>query len=282
MSVVPGASSVPLSAAVISDRVDESDEHFYARLSNVTNASVTSAQGTLTIVDDDTAPGITGTELGHGADQWRSLVAMAGADVFAIAEKARTSYEVVVEGVAGLAVPGSPVKLDLMSCTLTNVHVASQAMGSDDARSLRWENGGPSPEDRQDRLVRVMSGCTTGCPGAGVYRLRAYDTTYSISRFNNSGQQYTFVYLQNPTSDTVDVSVHFWDTSGSFLATRTQTLAPRSSLALDTRTVPEVAGQAGSITVSNTARYGDLVGSAVSIDLGTQMTFDTPMVTRAK
>ena len=283
MNVTPGVSSVPLGVTVLGDRVDEGHEHLYARLSGVTNANVTSAQVLLMIWDDDTAPGLTGNDIGHGLDLVRTIRPVTTPEWFAVAEKARTSYEVVVESASGLlGVPGSPVKLDLMSCEQTNVHVASQAVGSGDARSLRWETVGPSPEDRQDRLVRVTTGCTTGCLGSGTYRLRAYDTTYSIPRFNNAGQQQTFVFLQNPTSYSIDVSLHFWHDSGSFLWTQAQTIAPRSSVAIDTRSVPLVNGQSGSITVSNTGRYGDLVGSAITVDTGMQMTYDTPMVAKPK
>jgi hypothetical protein len=283
MSVLPGGASIPLGVVVIGDRVDEADESLLARLSNITNGNVSSVQATLGILDDDTAPGLTGNELGHGADQWRTLRANGVSDWFAVAEKARSSYEVVVEGGSGmLGVPGSPVKLELSNCGQNEVHVASQAIGYGDARSLRWENGGPSPQDRQDRLVRVAGGCTSACAGDGVYRVRAYETTYTISRFNNAGQQYTVLSLQNPTSYSIDISIHFWDADGSHIWTHSGSLAPRAGMTLDTRTVGAANGRAGSITISNTGRYGDLVGSAIAIDEQTQASFDTPMLARPK
>jgi hypothetical protein len=284
MSIAPGVSTVTLGVPVVSDRVDEaSEERLWAKLSNITNGNVTGAQAILRILDDDTAPGLTGDEIAHGTDERRNLPPAGGVNWYAIGERARSSYEVVVEETAGnVASTGSPIRLDLMSCNQGNVNETSRAVGSGNVRSLRWESGAPDYQDRRDRLVRVMSGCTTGCGGKGAYRLRAFETTYSIARFNNSGQQYTLVHLQNPTGYAIDASLHFWDATGSFLATKAYVLAPRASVALDLRTVAGLSDKFGSITVANTGRYGDLTGGAVGIDEGTEMTFDTPMVPRPR
>jgi hypothetical protein len=49
---------------------------------------------------------------------------------------------------------------------------------------------------------------------------------------------------------------------------------------LNTATLGFAAGQSGSITVANTARYGDLAGKAVALEPATGFTFDTLMVPR--
>lgn len=284
MTLQPGVVSLPLGAQVISDRIDEPDEQFVARLSNVTNALVTNAQATLTIVDDDTAPGLVANELAAGSDQVRTLPVSGPPDVFAIAERARSSYEVVVEGVSGpIATAGSPVRLELMSCELTNAQ-ASVAIGGGDSRSLRWENTGPEPQDRIDRLVRVSAACTSGCAGfaGGTYRIRAFDTTYSISRFNNTGTQKTTVTLQNPATYAISATLHFWSAAGTLLQSSAYTLPAHGSLVLDSSTLTAVAGQSGSITISNNGRYGDLIGKAVGVDVDADLTFETVMETRPR
>jgi hypothetical protein len=54
-------------------------------------------------------------------------------------------------------------------------------------------------------------------------------------------------------------------------------LGPKEVLTLNTASVPALAGRAGSITVSNDGRYGDLSGKAIALEPATGFGFDTPM-----
>ena len=59
LSFAPGETTKSISAAVVGDSVDEANETFTLDLSGAVNASVTDAQGQVTITDDDAAPAIT-------------------------------------------------------------------------------------------------------------------------------------------------------------------------------------------------------------------------------
>ncbi|HET9315666.1 MAG TPA: hypothetical protein VFQ51_08755, partial [Vicinamibacteria bacterium] len=129
--------------------------------------------------------------------------------------------------------------------------------------------------------VRVRSGsCTTDCGPDDVYRIRAYDSTYAVPRFNNSGTQVTVLIIQNPGPEPVDLTVHFWSPTGALLASYSpaSAVAPKALLVLTTSTVPGAAGQSGAMTVSHTAGYGGLAGKTVALEPATGFSFDTPMV----
>jgi hypothetical protein len=80
----------------------------------------------------------------------------------------------------------------------TTVVQTSIPAGTGQARSLRWENS--TSTDVLDQTVRVSSGdCTTNCGSDDTYRVRAYETTLAIPRFNNTGTQVTVLLLQNST-----------------------------------------------------------------------------------
>lgn len=55
------------------------------------------------------------------------------------------------------------------------------------------------------------------------------------------------------------------------------TLVARSTLVLNTATVPGLAGQSGTITVGHDGRYGDLSGKTVALEPATGFNFDSPM-----
>jgi hypothetical protein len=59
-------------------------------------------------------------------------------------------------------------------------------------------------------------------------------------------------------------------------------LSPRSTLVLNTQTVPGAAGLAGTLTVANDGRYGDLTGKTVALEPSTGFSFDSPMVPRPR
>jgi hypothetical protein len=129
--------------------------------------------------------------------------------------------------------------------------------------------------------VRVTSGqCTTSCGPDDVYRIRVYETTYAIPRFNNSGSQITVLILQNPTDYTVTGNIYFWSPAGALLATEPFSLTAKNAHVLLTSTVSGVNGVSGTMTVAHNARYGDLAGKAVALEPATGFSFDTPMLAR--
>jgi hypothetical protein len=129
-----------------------------------------------------------------------------------------------------------------------------------------------------DQTVRVRSAsCGTDCGADDTYRIRAYETTYSVPRFNNSGSQLTVVIVQNTGAVTVNGHIYFWNAAGTRLATHDFTLGPKQLLVLQTPTVPGVAGASGSITMSHDGPHGILAGKTVALEPSTGFSFDSPM-----
>ena len=222
-------------------------------------------------------------ELTHGYLRWTDLAALPGPvekeGLFRFLRDSRSSYEVVVDAASGDISAGTGVHLQRVGADLVTVLQDSVAVGVGFARSLRVENASAQAVD--DEAVRVQSaGCTTDCGPDDVYRIRAYETTYSIPRFNNTGGQITMLLVQNHGDEPVAGTLRFWSPAGALLASRGLALGPRGTLVLDTTTVAGVSGASGSITVSNDGSYGVLTGKAVALEPGTGFTFDTPMATR--
>ena len=58
VTILAGATTGTIAVAVLSDSMDEDDEIVHVNLSNATNASISDAQGSLTITDDDSTPSL--------------------------------------------------------------------------------------------------------------------------------------------------------------------------------------------------------------------------------
>jgi hypothetical protein len=115
-----------------------------------------------------------------------------------------------------------------------------------------------------------------------VYRVRAWDTTLVLARFNNSATQVTVAVLHNEGSASVSGHLNFWSSAGVRLLSQPFTLAPRATLVLNTSALPGVQGQGGSATVSHDGPYGTLVGKAVAVEPATGFTFDSAIESRPR
>ena len=174
-----------------------------------------------------------------------------------------------------------PLGLDRIDGDGSTVLQSALAAGTGPARSLRWAN--TTTTEVTDETVRVTSGgCTTDCGADDVYRVRAYETTYAIPRYNNSGTQITILLLQNPTDATIHANVFFWDASGSLVATQSVPVPPKNVVVLNTSGVPGVNNTSGSISVASDGRYGELTGKTVALEVATGFSFDSPMIVRAR
>lgn len=199
-------------------------------------------------------------------------------DPYRIHQAPYSSYEVVVDGTSGDIGNGSGPALELVAADGTTVLQSSSPAGAGSSRSLRIENATGASVD--DRWVRVRSlGCSF-CEAEDVYRLRAFDTTYRIPRFNNSASQVTVLLIQNPTAASVSGHVQFWGAGGALLASQPFSLVARGAFVLNTAGVGGLAGQSGSVSVSHDAPYGALFGKAVALEPATGFAFDTPMLPR--
>jgi hypothetical protein len=282
LTFAPGQAARTVSVTVLGDAAIEGDETFSLGLSGLTNATAGDLQGLATIVDDD-APSLSTLELGHGSRQSGDLAADPGpatdVDHYRVAQAGRASYEVVVDGTSGDVGPG--VLVERLSSDNVTVLQAGTPAGTGSSVSLRWENTAATTVSGQHIRVR-SAGCTLACGSDDVYRVRVYETTYSIPRFNNSGGQVTFLLLQNPTGQPISGRLYFWDPAGALLHTHPFSVPARGVFQLTAPGVAALQGRAGSITVSNDGRYGTLAGKAVSVEMATGMSFDSPMVARPR
>jgi hypothetical protein len=146
-------------------------------------------------------------------------------------------------------------------------------------RSLRWTNDTAMAVD--DQKIRVRSaGCATTCGPEDTYRVRAYETTASVPRFNNAGSQVTVLLLENAGPDAITGTVYFWNNAGSQIAQQAFTVAPKALFAINTATVAP--GVSGAITVTHNGAYGAMAGKAVALEPSTGFSFDSPLVLRAR
>ena len=221
------------------------------------------------------------SELVHGSDLRRSLAAVGGAprhDYLPIRSQPHQSWEVVVDAATGDVAGSSGPNVVRTGSDLTTVVQTAAPVGAGVGKSLRWENG---TNLAFDNFVRVESaGCTTNCTAEDVYRIRAYDTTYSFSRFNNSASQATILIVQNTSQDTVTGTVWLWDAAGALVGSQPLSLAPNALFVLNTASVAP--GTSGTATLTHDGRYGSLAGKAVAIEPATGFTFDTDMKPKSR
>jgi uncharacterized repeat protein (TIGR01451 family) len=216
-------------------------------------------------------------ELVHGFDETRALTATQ--DFFWIAQQPFASYEVVVDATSGDIDAGAGPSLERLANDPTLTLQMSLPVGTGASRSLRWR-GPVTGAIVSDQLVRVRSLGCSGCGPDDVYRIRAYDTTYTIPRFNNSGTQVTVLFLQNPTTETVTGTMVFWTPAGGPASTYGFNISPRQTLVLNTTTATSAAS--GSITIANDAPYAALAGKAVAVEPSSGLAFDTPLLPRPR
>jgi plastocyanin len=218
-------------------------------------------------------------ELAPGSDMKDDL---AGApDRYRIGQQPYSSYEVVVDALAG----NPALQLDRVDATGSTVIQSGLPVtpAIDMTQSLRWEN--PTAAVVDTERIRVgNSTCPGNCTSNDAYRIRAYETTLAIPRFNQSGTQVSVVILQNPSDTTVSGHVYFWSAGGSLLNAGGLpfTLPPKGALIQNAGAVPGVSGTAGTVTISHDGRYGELACKVVALEPATGFAFDTPAFLRAR
>ena len=275
-----GATSGAVAVPIVSDLEDEDDETFGVGLSGPTNATLADPAGVGTIHDDDSA---VQQQLVHGTSFTGNLASHPGpaaaTALFAIAQDAHASYEVIVDEASGDLGSSGPV-LERYDPATSSVVQVSTPVGVGSARALRWENPGASTSPQH---VRVRSGqCSTDCGTDDTYRLSAWETTLRSPRFNNSLSQVTVVQLANTSGVAVAGTVHFWSPSGSLITSHAFSLPAYGSISLVTSTVAGLAGADGSVTITHDAPYGALTGKAVALEPSTGMTFDSVLEPRPR
>jgi hypothetical protein len=282
LTFAPGTPAQPLPVTVLGDVVFEPNETFLVNLGNPAGAPIGDGQGVGTIGNDD-GPGGTAfvAELSHGYSEQHTLAATAGSPAtryYRIAQEPHSSYEVVVDATSGDIGP----TLGLQRMASDGTTPLQDSVGVSPlsfSRSLRWAN--TSAGEVVHETVRVQSvGCAADCGPDDVYRIRAFETTYVIPRFNNAGTQITVLLLQNPTDYPVNGTLYFWSSAGALLHAEGFALSAKAHSVLNTAALPGLAGQGGSVTVAHNGRYGDLSGKTVALEPATGFSFDSPMLPR--
>lgn len=272
----PGIVSGILAFAAIGDTDVELDEAFTLVLSNPVNAEAGTMSADGVIVDDDALP-LSTIEVAHGT---RLSADLSGApDVYRLAQAPYTSWEAVIDEVSGDAAPG--LVLERLAEDNSTVLQAAVPAGTGSARALRWQHGAATAEVRQHLRVRSTD-CGSACGADDTYRLRVYQTTGGIARFNTASPQTTVVLLQNVGDTTAALTVHFWSATGARLLGHQAALAPLQLLVLNTANLPALAGHSGTVTVTHDAPHGALVGKSVALDPANGFSFDTPLEYRPR
>ena len=274
LSFNPGQTSATLAVSVVGDTTFEPDETFLVNLSNPVGATILDGIGVGTILNDD-KPLATATrdELIHDSRETRDLDSISR--FWRIIQKGHSSYEVIVDAATGDIGASGPDLLRIDSDGTTVLQIGTSTTGGS-SKSLRFENPIDSSIDNQ--FIRVRSAaCVADCDQSDTFRIRAYDTTYRIARWNNSATQTTLVVIANPTNQVVNGKVSFYQAStGNLVAVTTVSIPANGSIVF----FAGIVGQSGSAIFSNDAGYGQLTGKAVAVEPATGFTFDTAMVPR--
>jgi hypothetical protein len=278
LSFAPLATSQTfVSVNVLGDVAVENDETFALNLSAPTNATLGDASGQGAILDDD-APSLSTLELTHGS---RHTADLAGGtpDLYRLYQQPLSSYEVEVDASSGDVATG--LLLERLAANNTTVLQTGAPVAGGSSRTLRFEN--PLTLGVASQHIRISAGACGGtCDAEDVYRVRAWDTTLRLARFNNSATQITLVLLQNETTATVTGHMNFWSGSGALLRSQPFTAGPRALVVTNTAALSGLAGQGGTVTVSHDGGYGSLTGKGVSVEPATGFTFDSALQDRPR
>jgi hypothetical protein len=163
----------------------------------------------------------------------------------------------------------------------TTVQQSAVVLESGGVLSLVWV--GPTANVTPvSHWVRIQgAACGIFCDAQDRYRVRFYETTYTVPRFNNLGTQATVLLLQNTTDRACAATAFFLGENGSLIAQHLVNagVIPGHQLAvIPTATVAPNAS--GSVRISHTCGYGGLSGKAVSVEPATGFAFDTTIQQR--
>ena len=222
-------------------------------------------------------------EITHGLRLRGDLAAVAGqpdVDLFRIRQNPYSSYEIVLDAGSG-DFGNAGAQLERVAVDGSSVLQGSAPVGAGFARSLRFRNDTSSTLD--DHLVRVSSpACGSSCGADDAYRLRAWETTASVPRFNNSASQITVVILQNTGATALSGRLYFWSAAGVLLHEEPLALAARANVTVNTAALGGLNGAGGSITITHDGPHGSLNGKAVALEPATGFSFDSPVVLRSR
>ena len=224
----------------------------------------------------------TRTNLLHGASQQHDLEAnpgpVADEDWYGATQYPRYSYEAVIDAAGGdlnIQDVTNFQRLDFGG-TVTQTSEEANVGSFGSGLALRWQSTATGVEGVFLRFRSPSCGAT--CGPEDQYRIRFYDTTIAVPRFNNAASQVTVLIVQNPTGWTRNIAgtVYFYSATGALLGSTTFSLPANAALVLNTATVPNMAGASGTITIAHDGGYGNLAVKSVALEPATGFSFDSP------
>jgi hypothetical protein len=274
VTIAPGGQTTAIPVTILDDGLDETDETFTVTLTGATGGTVGAGSAATGLILDDDGGALFIPEITHGLVLHKSFV-LSSEELYRLTQRPFSSYEVVADALSGDV---TPLALDRLGPDYSLLS-SSVPAGSGISRSLRLRN--TSAASVSTELVRVRSGsCVNTCTDQDGYRLRLFDTTYRVPRFNNSASQITVLILKNEGDTSVSGTVQAFGPTGGASGSQAFTLPARGTLALNTAAFAPATG--GSLTISNDGYYGQLAGKAVAVEPNTGFTFDTSMEPRPR
>ena len=136
VAIAPGLTRLDVTVEVVGDALVERDETFRFDLDDPQNATAADGNAVGLIQDDDGASPARG-ELAHGTSATLPL-GLSGGEDFRLAQAPFSSYEIVLDAVAGDGGPlGAAARLAANGVTVLQ---SSQPIGTGTAAGLAWEN----------------------------------------------------------------------------------------------------------------------------------------------
>lgn len=248
------------------------------------------ATATLTVKADvwdigDNTPTLPRNHLVHGSDQVHDLAAQGGVadqDWFLLQNKPYSSFELVIDGTSVAFSTASTTRRDFADPT--TIVQTSFAVDGGQSLGMFWQN---TTNTRQSQVLMVdgaSTACTTACTADAQYRVRLFDTTYLVPRFNNANGQVTILLVQNAvgTGNSVPWTAHYWNVAGTLLAQVPGTVPSAGTAVVNLSTIPALQNQTGAITITHEGGYGGLAVKSVALEPATGFSFDTPGTYRAR
>lgn len=232
-------------------------------------------------VNDNVAAN-TRNHLIHGAEQVHDLAAQGGVadqDWYMLTDDPYSSYIVTVDGLtADLNMLGGVSRRSVADPN-TSLGDGFLIQGGRSV-AMAWENG-VTPLASFLRIADG-NGCGATCGANSQYRVRLYDTTFTVPRFNNANSQVTVLLAQNTGGGTPNWTAIYRNGAGNILKVVPSQFTPYQLAVVNLATIPELQNQAGAITVTSTTGLGGMAVKSVALEPATGFSFDTLGTYRAR
>jgi hypothetical protein len=220
----------------------------------------------------------------HGLEQQHDLAALPGPvadeDWFRVCSTDGHSYEAIVDGLTGDVSENGSLKLDLVASDGSVVQPGtSQGVGDQNLDQTFYGNSS-GPVECGTYWLRVSGAdCGTTCGANDRYRIRFYETTIAVPRFNNASGQVTVLIIQNPTDYVTMGTVDLWDSAGTLVTSfgfNPLNRRPRWSRTSPPSTAVRPTAWGARSPSTTSPGYGALAVKAVALEPATGFSFDTP------